>query len=67
MTPDDARQRWCPFGRTVSSRIPASFNRAVRDDVEQPPVLNACTRCVAYACMMWVGDENQGDCGLKHG
>ena len=56
MLPSVARQKWCPFARTVE-------NRWVDGGQVRPP-------CIADACMMWRWSETDpdirgGDCALK--
>lgn len=44
-TEEEARGRWCPFGRMLSSGNQGSFNRNSYDQ--------GTTKCLGSKCMMW--------------
>jgi hypothetical protein len=72
MTEDEAKTKWCPFGRTQQYSDPVTVNRGAREQ--------DWTFCIASACMAWretkmvlmdvntlekVGDApSEGYCGL---
>lgn len=42
-TEEEARKRWCPFGRTLGAQGP--YNRSTYDE--------GVTKCLGSKCMMW--------------
>ena len=57
MNDTQALQKWCPFAR-VAQPDGGPYNRT-------GDVLPIEALCVTDECMMWVGSEEEGDCGLK--
>lgn len=61
MTPDEAKQRWCPMAREHGGN--ASINRSAIERSE------AWSKCIADQCMMWRwytphASDQSGYCGL---
>ena len=79
MTEDEAKTKWCPMARVVVGTISESMAACNRSIQGMPPDLEAQTRCIASACMMWdpfvayddaipayiATEPPSGDCGLK--
>jgi hypothetical protein len=56
MTPEQAKQRWCPFSVVRDKDAGTATNRLTgRDD--------QCL-CIADGCMAWRGTPQAGYCGL---
>lgn len=66
MKVEDAKQKWCPMARVVPDvRDYASGNRFPGDGGSARCLRNEC-RCIGPECMMWVGSDEEGDCGLMY-
>lgn len=63
MTEDEAKKKWCPFGRSLDEYTEeVAHNRSSRDE----PV----TFCLGSACMLWrpynYSNPTIGRCGAYH-
>ena len=69
MTEDEAKTKWCPMARVVVGTISESMAACNRSIQGMPPDLEAQTRCIASACMMWrpIDIGRGGYCGLAAG
>lgn len=63
LTEDEARQKWCPFGRMMTSELSvASINVVGKFD---PTPVSVDRNCRASACMAWrPTSDGRGRCGL---
>ena len=60
MKTSEAREKWCPQVRYADGEL-RPRNRTGADSS-----LPTESLCIAYLCMMWVGNMSEGDCGLKN-
>ncbi len=58
MTEDEAKQKWCPMGRTLYQvgSVAAACNWFVNNHGE-----NVATRCIGSGCMMWRANKMPQD------
>lgn len=51
-TEEEAKEKWCPFARNLSTGISVSFNRYINNKgVLYAPATEA--PCIASGCMVW--------------
>lgn len=61
MTEDEAKTKWCPFARVLSSLQHGIGNRDVRGGSYSPGAL-----CIASACMAWRWDVEGATANETH-
>lgn len=77
MTPDEAKSKWCPFARAISSEkestgthivhMPVSFNRVGVEGASNT-FLGPPHMCIADKCMAWRwGYDQNGNLNETHG
>lgn len=80
MTPEEAKEKWCPFARVIVAEqkndanivgVPVSYNRIAIARSDRT-TLDSSTKCMADKCMAWrwgydqngTLNETHGYCGL---
>lgn len=63
LTEEEARAKWCPFARVMSSAEGdgSNGNRCFDADMQNPK----WARCIASACMAWRGQDRAAETGRK--
>lgn len=65
MTPEEAKEKWCPFARVIVAKqkndanivgVPVSFNRIAIARSDRT-ILDSSTKCMADKCMAWRWSE----------